>query len=79
MTTPTSHAMATDQPDPADDERRSRAGLRALVDQMMAQIRDAASHDTWTEEERERAEADLLRIMAQVRAEAMGQRNGAHG
>jgi hypothetical protein len=66
----------TDAPDPraagdrpSADERRVRTGLRALVDEMMAQLRSAAAADAWTEEDRARAEADLARIMAQVRDE----------
>ena len=54
---------------PAADDRRVRTGLRALVDEMMAQLRVAAAGDAWTEEERARAEADLARIMARVRDE----------
>ena len=53
----------------APDERRVRTGLRALVDEMMAQLRTAAASDAWTDEERARAEADLARIMGQVRDE----------
>ena len=51
------------------DDRRVRPGLRALVDEMMTRLRTAAAADAWTEEDRARAEADLARIMAQVRAE----------
>lgn len=58
-------------------ERRVRAGLRALVDEMLVQIRSAASHeDAWEPEERRRAEEDLARIMEQVRAEALATRAG---
>lgn len=53
----------------APDERRVRTGLRALVDEMMAQLRTAAAADAWTDEERARAEADLARIMGQVQDE----------
>lgn len=59
------------------DERRSRVGLRALVDEMMTQLRTAAASDAWTEEERARAEADLARIMAQVRDETFRGGDGA--
>ena len=58
-----------DEP-PADDRRR-RAGLRLLIEEMMAQLRTASHQDTWTPEERERAEAALARIMAQVRDAAL--------
>ncbi len=52
-------------------ERRVPGALRTLVDDMMDQIRLAASHGDWTAEERARAEADLARIMEQVRQEAL--------
>jgi hypothetical protein len=51
-------------------ERRRRLALRALVEEMLTEIRSAASEETWTPEERQRAEADLARIMDQVRREA---------
>ena len=53
-------------------ERRRRLALRALVEEMLTEIRSAASaaEENWTPEERERAEADLARIMDQVRREA---------
>jgi hypothetical protein len=40
------------------------------VEEMLSGIRSAASEDDWTPEERQRAEADLARIMDQVRREA---------
>ena len=57
------------------DERRSRAGLRLLIEEMMAQLRTASHQDTWTPEERLRAEADLARIMTQVRDRAISGSN----
>ena len=52
-------------------ERRKRLALRALVEEMLNEIRSAAGgHEGWTPEERSRAEADLARIMDQVRREA---------
>jgi hypothetical protein len=53
-------------------ERRRRLALRALVEEMLTEIRSAASgvEEDWTPEERQRAEADLARIMDQVRREA---------
>jgi hypothetical protein len=53
-------------------ERRRRVALRALVEEMLTEIRTAASgaEENWTPEERQRAEADLARIMDQVRREA---------
>ena len=56
---------------PAHD-RRVRTGLRSLIDEMMAQLRAAAAHGDWSAEERARAEADLARIMTQVRERAIG-------
>ena len=52
-------------------DRRRNARLRTLVDEMLESIRVAQRNDTWTPEERERAEADLARIMAQVRRAAV--------
>jgi hypothetical protein len=53
-------------------ERRRRLALRALVEEMLTEIRSAAgaAEENWTPEERARAEADLARIMDQVRREA---------
>jgi hypothetical protein len=53
-------------------DRRRRLALRALVEEMLTEIRAAASgaEEDWTPEERQRAEADLARIMDQVRREA---------
>jgi hypothetical protein len=42
-----------------------------LIEEMMQQIRAASRQEGWTQEERDRAEADLERIMASVRREAM--------
>lgn len=56
--------------EPAGD-RRSNLGLRRLIDEMLDQLRSAANQELWTPEERSRAEADLARIMASVREEAM--------
>ncbi len=52
-------------------ERRKRLALRALVEEMLNEIRSAAgANEDWTPDERARAEADLARIMDQVRREA---------
>jgi hypothetical protein len=59
----------------AAQDRRVRTGLRALIDEMMMQLRAVAMHDSWTQEERARAEADLARVMAQVRERAISGRN----
>jgi hypothetical protein len=59
----------------AAQDRRVRTGLRALIDEMMMQLRAAATHDSWSPEERTRAEADLARVMAQVRDRAISGSN----
>lgn len=56
---------------PATSERRKRVALRRLIDEMLAEIRSAANEDNWTSDARAQAEADLARIMDQVRHEAM--------
>jgi hypothetical protein len=61
----------TDQSSTQTVERRRRLALRALVEEMLNEIRSAAGGgDDWTPDERARAEADLARIMDQVRREA---------
>ena len=45
--------------------------LRRLIDEMLAEIRAAANEDNWTPVARAQAEADLARIMDQVRKEAI--------
>jgi hypothetical protein len=52
-------------------ERRRNVALRRLIDEMLAQVRDAQRNAAaWTPEERQRAEADLEMIMARVRGAA---------
>jgi hypothetical protein len=67
---PTAQSQSTNTGASQTVERRRRLALRALVEEMLTEIRSAASEDTWTPEERKRAEADLARIMDQVRREA---------
>jgi hypothetical protein len=55
----------------APEDRRKRVALRRLIDEMLAEIRAAASEDNWTADARAQAESDLARIMDQVRREAM--------
>jgi hypothetical protein len=62
---------STEQTSPEQLEKRRRNALRALVDEMLTQIRATSDSEGWTEEERSRAEEDLERIMGQVRREAM--------
>jgi hypothetical protein len=57
-------------------DRRNNTRLRELVDEMMASIRAAANVELWSPEERARYEADLARIMDNVRQQAMA-RGGA--
>jgi hypothetical protein len=56
---------------PSVEERRKRVALRRLIDEMLAEIRAAANEDNWTADARAQAEADLARIMDQVRKEAI--------
>jgi hypothetical protein len=52
-------------------ERRKNLLFRSLIDDMITQFRELKAHDgPWPADERARAEADLDRIMTQVRAEA---------
>jgi len=53
------------------NERRSNPRLRELVDEMLASIRAAANVELWTPEERDRCEADMVRIMKTVRSHAV--------
>ena len=53
------------------EDRRKRVALRRLIDEMLTEIRAAASEENWTPEARNQAESDLARIMDQVRREAM--------
>lgn len=63
----------TKPPSTPGDDRRSNSGLRALIDEMMTQLRAASNQDVWTPEARARAETDLERIMATVRQKAVHQ------
>ena len=51
-------------------DRRMRPRFRALIDEMLDQIRRVSREQDWTAEARLQAEADLERIMSQVRREA---------
>ena len=68
---PTAAARSDSAAAPAASERRKRVALRRLIDEMLAEIRSAASEENWTPDARSQAEADLARIMDQVRHEAM--------
>jgi hypothetical protein len=63
----------SDPSDPrAQPDRRKNALLRMLINEMMEQIREMQNHEgPWPEDERERAERDLERIMQQVRGAAL--------
>jgi hypothetical protein len=53
-------------------DRRRDPLFRSLIDEMMQQIRELRAHaGPWPPDERERVEADLERIMAQVRNAAL--------
>jgi hypothetical protein len=57
---------------PGQPDRRRDPLFRSLIDDMMQQIRELRAHaGPWPPEERERMEADLDRIMAQVRNAAL--------
>ena len=62
------------QPSPtqaSSSERRRRTALRALIDEMLEEIRAAANAENWTPEARAQAERDLARIMEKVKTEAL--------
>ena len=61
-------AQAKEEQDERD--RRMRPRFRALIDEMLDQIRRVSREQDWTAEARLQAEADLERIMSQVRREA---------
>lgn len=63
--------MTTSTAEQADRERRLRPRFRALIDEMMDQIRRVAREGDFDRDARARAEADLERIMSQVRRAAM--------
>jgi hypothetical protein len=61
----------THQADRVPDRRRDPL-FRSLIDEMMQQIRELRTHaGPWPADERARVEADLERIMAQVRNAAL--------
>lgn len=53
-------------------DRRANPRLRELVDEMLASIRAATNSELWSPEERARYEADMARIMDNVRQQAIG-------
>jgi hypothetical protein len=59
-----------DVPEQSDRDRRLRPRFRALIDEMMDQIRLVAREAPADPEGRAQAEADLERIMSQVRRAA---------
>jgi hypothetical protein len=63
-----SEAQTQEEQDERD--RRMRPRFRALIDEMLDQIRRVSREQDWTAEARLQAEADLERIMSQVRREA---------
>lgn len=69
--TPEAGGPETRGPESRGPERRQNARLRLLVDEMLKSIRESQRRDDWTDTERARAEADLERIMAQVRRAAV--------
>ena len=63
-------AEAEAQAEQDERDRRMRPRFRALIDEMLDQIRRVSREQDWTAEARLQAEADLERIMSQVRREA---------
>jgi hypothetical protein len=64
--------MPESDPPPHREERRARPEFRALIDEMLLQLRAASGQSgVWTPESRARAEADLARIMDSVRQQAV--------
>lgn len=57
---------------PESVDRRRNPRLRELVDEMLVSIRVAANAELWSPEERARYEADMARIMDNVRSQALG-------
>jgi hypothetical protein len=59
-------------PPPGVPDRRRDPLFRSLIDDMMQQIRELRTHaGPWPPDERAQVEADLERIMAQVRNAAL--------
>jgi hypothetical protein len=75
-TSPDAPAAPTAEPaaQPTGRERRRNHHLRALVDEMLASIREAAHHDLWSADERAQYEQELAGIMTRVRGEALADR-----
>jgi hypothetical protein len=48
--------------------------FRALIDQLLEQLRAASTTDDWTPESRARAEEELAQLMESVRREAISDR-----
>ena len=66
-------------PAPTVPERRRNAALRALIDEMLMQVRGIQrENEAWTAEERARAEAELDRIMSRVRTAAVAPEGGSN-
>ena len=64
--------MPDSVPPPDHDERRARPAFRALIEEMLLQLRAASGQSgVWTPESRAQAEADLARIMESVREKAV--------
>lgn len=65
------HAPISATNPPVPDRRRDPL-FRSLIDEMMQQLRELKAHaGPWPADERAKAEADLERIMAQVRNAAL--------
>jgi hypothetical protein len=61
-----------DRPEPSPSERRSNFELRAVIDDMLDRIRDFRRlTNSWTPEERARAERELEQLMVRLRETAV--------
>ncbi|HJR65173.1 MAG TPA: hypothetical protein VJ802_02000 [Gemmatimonadaceae bacterium] len=68
---PSQHVSDDQKTQQSVDDRRSQLGLRALIDEMLQQVRELNRHAaTWDPDERAKAEQQLEMIMARVRDEA---------
>ncbi len=61
----------------SSDERRSNLALRVMIDEMLARVREMNNNsESWSADERARAEAELEAVMARVRRAAVKQPAG---
>lgn len=74
-----SDAAAGAEREPEPQDRRRNLALRALIDEMLFQVRGLQREDdAWSAAERAKAEAELARIMARVRDAAVSRERGGN-